>query len=262
MMNKLLIGAGIMFLSAAGSLLAADGASAHGYVEGSRGDLCVKGINLNCANAIPADTEHPGTFPQSGAPDGKFGSAGRPYEVLDEQTSTRWYKHGMSSGFHEFKWTIPAQHISDNYKYYITKPGWNPNQPLTRDSFDLTPFCSVDDKGKSPGNPTHGCTIPARTGYHVILALWQVDYTGNTFYSLIDGNFDGQTTPGTGGGTTDPGTGGTTDPSTGTAAAWSLTKVYNYGDLVSYNGSTWKAKWYTQGQAPGTTGQYGVWEKQ
>ncbi|MFE2873986.1 carbohydrate-binding protein [Embleya sp. NPDC059259] len=29
--------------------------------------------------------------------------------------------------------------------------------------------------------------------------------------------------------------------------------------MVSYQGHTYRAKWWTQGEVPGTTGQWGVW---
>lgn len=41
---------------------------------------------------------------------------------------------------------------------------------------------------------------------------------------------------------------------------WGRTDVYNTGDTVSWEGHSWKAKWWTQGDEPGTTGQWGVWE--
>lgn len=41
--------------------------------------------------------------------------------------------------------------------------------------------------------------------------------------------------------------------------AWDRAKVYNGGELVSHNGHKWTAKWWTQGEEPGTTGQWGVW---
>ena len=54
----------------------------------------------------------------------------------------------------------------------------------------------------------------------------------------------------------------TTTPPGGTctAAEWSSTAVYTAGNEVSHNGHTWKAKWWTQGEEPGTTGEWGVWE--
>ncbi|WP_299004168.1 immunoglobulin-like domain-containing protein [uncultured Shewanella sp.] len=40
---------------------------------------------------------------------------------------------------------------------------------------------------------------------------------------------------------------------------WSSTSVYNANDTVSYAGQTWTAQWWTQGEEPGTTGEWGVW---
>lgn len=45
-----------------------------------------------------------------------------------------------------------------------------------------------------------------------------------------------------------------------TEPAWSSSAVYGGGNIVSFNGHAWKAKWWTQGEVPGTTGQWGVWE--
>ncbi|MFI6983411.1 carbohydrate-binding protein, partial [Embleya sp. NPDC050154] len=44
-----------------------------------------------------------------------------------------------------------------------------------------------------------------------------------------------------------------------TAPAWNANTVYTNGNVVSYNGHTYRAKWWTQGEVPGTTGQWGVW---
>ncbi|MFF3060847.1 carbohydrate-binding protein [Streptomyces sp. NPDC057909] len=54
----------------------------------------------------------------------------------------------------------------------------------------------------------------------------------------------------------------TTPPPGGncTAAAWSSSAVYTAGNTVSYGGHTWKAKWWTQNETPGTTGEWGVWQ--
>jgi chitinase len=45
------------------------------------------------------------------------------------------------------------------------------------------------------------------------------------------------------------------------ANAWNSETVYIEGDQVSHNGSTWKAGWWTRGEEPGTTGEWGVWSK-
>ena len=46
---------------------------------------------------------------------------------------------------------------------------------------------------------------------------------------------------------------------TGTLASWESTKVYTSPDKVVYNGLTYKAKWWTQGDVPGSE-SYGPWE--
>ncbi|MFI5891075.1 ExeM/NucH family extracellular endonuclease [Actinoplanes sp. NPDC051513] len=54
----------------------------------------------------------------------------------------------------------------------------------------------------------------------------------------------------------DPVIAGLTLPS---APAWNKSKIYNSGDLVYYNGSTWRALWWTLNQKPGDP--YGPWEE-
>jgi chitinase len=44
-----------------------------------------------------------------------------------------------------------------------------------------------------------------------------------------------------------------------TNPAWSAGTVYVGGDRVTHNSQTWRAKWWTQGEEPGTTGPDGVW---
>ncbi|MFF0791844.1 carbohydrate-binding protein [Streptomyces spiralis] len=78
------------------------------------------------------------------------------------------------------------------------------------------------------------------------------------------GTTSGGTTSGgtTSGGTTSGGTtsGGSSGGSTCTIAAWNSSQVYTGGNAVSWNGHNWKAKWWTQGEEPGTTGEWGVWQ--
>ena len=47
-----------------------------------------------------------------------------------------------------------------------------------------------------------------------------------------------------------------------TVPAWNTTATYWARDLVSHEGREWMAKWWTQGEEPGTTGQWGVWSDQ
>ncbi|MGL6001053.1 MAG: glycosyl hydrolase family 18 protein [Plesiomonas sp.] len=43
-------------------------------------------------------------------------------------------------------------------------------------------------------------------------------------------------------------------------AAWTATKAYTTGEKATYNGATWQAQWWTQGEVPGSN-QYGAWKK-
>src|ERR1044071_4739789 len=43
------------------------------------------------------------------------------------------------------------------------------------------------------------------------------------------------------------------------AAPWNAGTVYTQGHVASHNGQNWTAQWWTQGETPGTTGQWGVW---
>nr|WP_305885231.1 family 20 glycosylhydrolase [Lentzea sp. HUAS12] len=54
-------------------------------------------------------------------------------------------------------------------------------------------------------------------------------------------------------------TGGGPGPGPCTQPAWERGKVYTGGNVVSHNGRKWTAQWWTQGEEPGTTGQWGVW---
>ncbi|WP_329611616.1 hypothetical protein [Kitasatospora herbaricolor] len=54
-------------------------------------------------------------------------------------------------------------------------------------------------------------------------------------------------------------TGTATAPACSTAS-WDGTHVYTGGNTVSWKGHRWSAKWWTLGEEPGTTGQWGVWQ--
>lgn len=51
---------------------------------------------------------------------------------------------------------------------------------------------------------------------------------------------------------------GNTDPSND---EWSATKIYTGGEIVTYKGKQYKAKWWTQGDKPDESGAYGPWEE-
>ncbi|MBM5573049.1 N-acetylglucosamine-binding protein GbpA [Deefgea sp. CFH1-16] len=180
------------------SLLATSiGAFAHGYMTEptSRAYLCKIGGNNQCGAVQwePQSIEAPSGFPAQGPADGKIASAGHiQFSELDAQTSDRWTKRDIKAGPQNMSWFFTANHTTRNWRYYITQQDWNPNQPLTRAAFDLKPFCEVDGGMQKPNPQTsHLCTVPQRTGYQVILGVWEVGDTVNSFYNVVDVMFDG-----------------------------------------------------------------------
>ncbi|WP_240313997.1 carbohydrate-binding protein, partial [Vibrio cholerae] len=52
---------------------------------------------------------------------------------------------------------------------------------------------------------------------------------------------------------------GDTTPPTQPENAWDKSKTYTAGAVVTHKGKSWTAQWWTQGEEPGTTGEWGVW---
>ncbi|MHA6482363.1 lytic polysaccharide monooxygenase [Paenibacillus sp. strain BS8-2] len=183
------------------ALAIADKASAHGYMTSpaSRSLLCSQAENQNCG-AIqyePQSVEGIGGFPASGPADGKLAGAGH-YAELDQQSANRWKKVDLKGGSNTFTWTLTANHITEKWDYYITKIGWDPSKPLTRDQLESKPFCTIDGGNKQPSKSvSHTCNVPTdRTGYHIILGVWEIGDTVNAFYQAVDVNLSqGGTTP-------------------------------------------------------------------
>ncbi len=179
---------------AAAVLLAVSPAQAHGYVSGAvvARVAAPQNTGLGAVAYEPQSLEAPKGFPQSGPADGKLASAGGLFGgVLDQQTSDRWYKNPITTGPLMLSWTFTAPHKTSEWRYYITKPGWNPNAPLTRSEFTLLATVPHDGSAAS-SNPNHTITIPADyRGYHVIYAVWDIADTSNAFYNVIDVQISG-----------------------------------------------------------------------
>ena len=172
----------------------------HGYVLSpeSRSYSCKTGLNTGCGGVQyePQSIEGPDgspRFPIGGPEDGTIAAAGSPlWSTLNAQSPSRWYKHDFGSGYQSFEWRFTANHVTNDWRYFITKPDWNPSELLTRDQFDLVPFCEYDGgQVRPPMTITHNCFVPEREGYHVVLAVWDVGDTAASFYNMIDVSFNG-----------------------------------------------------------------------
>ncbi|PGB02419.1 chitin-binding protein [Bacillus toyonensis] len=188
-----------------GTTLLPQNAYAHGFVEkpGSRSALCSPtygALNVNCGSVMyePQSLEAPKGFPQAGPVDGQIASAGGKFGgILDQQTADRWFKNTITGGENTFTWKFTAPHLTSKWHYYITKIGWNPNKALTRADFE--PIGTVQHDGSAASNNVaHKINVPTdRSGYHVILAVWDVADTANAFYNVIDVNLINNVKPDT-----------------------------------------------------------------
>ncbi|MEV4971603.1 lytic polysaccharide monooxygenase auxiliary activity family 9 protein [Streptomyces scopuliridis] len=191
------IGAAVVGLAVAGvSLLATGSASSHGYTDSpiSRQKLCANGTVTNCGNIQwePQSVEGPKGFPAAGPADGKICSGGLgQFAQLDDPRGGAWPTTKVSSGqSYNFRWQFTARHATTDFKYYITKNGWNSNAPLTRAALDSQPFLTVPyNNQQPPATLSHSGTLPSKSGRHLILAVWTIADTGNAFYACSDVQF-------------------------------------------------------------------------
>ncbi|MBF7142118.1 MULTISPECIES: N-acetylglucosamine-binding protein GbpA [Pseudomonas] len=187
-------------------------AAAHGYLSypPSRAALCQQGLNANCG-AAQYEPQSVGEtdkgFPALGPADGQLASGGKSLgSSLDVQSAGRWTKTELAERDVTFDWQFTAAHPATKFEYYITRQGWNPNEPLTRAALDAEPFCSFDTGnqvpiegaagGSGPLKNKHACTLPAdRTGYHVVYGIWTVGDTAAAFYNVADVDITAETGP-------------------------------------------------------------------
>lgn len=243
-------------------------ASAHGYVQDppSRAYLCSIGAVQNCG-AIqwePQSVEGPGNFPQAGPADGNLCAGGNErFSELDDPRNGNWPATDVRSGERvTFEWHNTARHATANWRYYITKPSWSPTEPLTRADLVLDPFLVVDGHGEQPGSIVqHTATLPDRSGRQMVYAVWEIADTANAFYQCIDLDFGGSNDGGNGdtgnGDGNGDNNGGENNPGTCDAPAWQPGNVYTEGDVVTYQGHEWRAKWWTESRPSGA--QWGPW---
>jgi chitin-binding protein len=168
----------------------------HGYTTSptSRAKFCADRVVQNCGQIQyePQSTEGPKGFPGAGPADGKLCSAGlSQFNELNDQRGGAWPTTKLTSGAnYTFRWHLTAAHATTDFKYYITKQGWNQNVPLTRSALELTPFLTVPYNGSRPGSDVaHSGNLPTRSGRHMILAVWTIADTANAFYQCSDVQF-------------------------------------------------------------------------
>ncbi len=124
-----------------------------------------------------------------------------------------WPTVPMTSGQRNFVWNISwGPHFSDTeeFRYWITRSDfvWQTGRALSFSDFEEQPFCTLTYNDANPnGNPnvipnpgaatfTTRCTVPQRSGRHVIYAEWGRNlWTYERFHGFIDAQFSGSPQP-------------------------------------------------------------------
>ena len=213
-------------------ILPAAPASAHGWITNppSRQDQCATRTVSDCG-----DIQYE---PQSvEAPKGSRScSGGSRFTVLDNE-GKGWRVSSIGSSA-SFTWRNTAMHRTLNWQYYVDG---NLHQTFNGNA------------AQPPQTVTHQLTgLPG--GRHKVLGVWNIYDTQMAFYACVDVNIGGG---GGGGGPTNP---PNPPPSGNCGSAWSSSAVYTGGANVSHRGRAYTARWWTQGEEPGTTGEWGVWQ--
>ncbi|WP_221178584.1 lytic polysaccharide monooxygenase auxiliary activity family 9 protein [Pseudomonas brassicacearum] len=134
--------------------------------------------------------------------DGLIASGGHTADAraLLNATGSHWKKHNVRPGPFNVIWEYRQVHKTRRWSYWITKVGWNPDEPLARKHFEDEPvevFLNTFRPYYAPGSDVlyprpihqHTMTLPDRKGYHVLLAVWDVANTAAAFYQVIDLDF-------------------------------------------------------------------------
>lgn len=203
-------------------------ASAHGWIENppSRQQHCAARRVNNC-NGLEFE-------PQSvEAPKGSMlCSGGSRFTVLDNENNG-WPVTNIPRTV-TLNWRLTAAHATSTWEYFV----------------DGRLVKTINDGGARPPFAVSHTLTGLPTGRHKIFARWNIADTAMAFYNCIDVNVGGT---GPGPSPTPP------QPGTCTSPAWQASAVYLGGQTVAHNRHHWQAKWWTTGEEPGTTGEWGVW---
>ncbi|MFI1993888.1 lytic polysaccharide monooxygenase [Actinoplanes sp. NPDC020271] len=227
------------------TLVIASPALAHGYVSSppSRQAQCASGAVADCG-AIqfePQSVEAP-----KGSKQCNGGNAG--FTVLNDN-SRSWPATSVGTSV-KFNWVLTARHRTASWVYYV-------------DGTEVATF--NDDNAIPEATVSHTVDVSKFSGKHTVLAVWNIGDTANAFYSCVDVNIggSGSSTPTTAPTTVAPTKAPTTAPTTvaptataTTAAptatatssaassgnAWAPGVSYKTGDVVTYNGVSYKCR--------------------
>lgn len=120
----------------------------------------------------------------------------RGYDLArSDWTATPWTP--SADGRYEFRYHATAPHATQYLRFYLTRPGFDPaTRPL--EWRDLEPVAEVPRTQivTTPnGRYVVRLNLPARSGRHILYAIWQRSDSQEAFYSCSDVTFGTAVTP-------------------------------------------------------------------
>ncbi|UTH76259.1 lytic polysaccharide monooxygenase [Chromobacterium sp. IIBBL 290-4] len=156
-------------------------------LDGTEGMYNWNGINQN----------PPGDKHQAVVSDGQLCGGGQSTFRSFNLPRQDWKSSRMvpdANGNFEFIYRATAPHATKYFRFYITKNGWNPAQPLKWSDLEL--FGAINGNPPQDANKRYHMTLklpPGKTGPHIIYNVWKRSDSEEAFYSCSDVVFDGNT---------------------------------------------------------------------
>ncbi len=128
-------------------------------------------------------------------PDGKLCSGAKELFKGMDLARNDWHTTMIapdSSGNFEFVFIATAPHSTEYFRFYVTKDGYNPLEPLKWSDLEEPPFCTIEEVILDNGRYRMNCPFPqGKSGKHVLYTIWQRDDSQEAFYTCTDVEFMG-----------------------------------------------------------------------
>ncbi|WP_233492976.1 lytic polysaccharide monooxygenase [Chromobacterium sp. ATCC 53434] len=143
----------------------------------------------------------PGDNHQSVVPDGTLCAGGQDKFKGFNLARADWPATNIvpdANGNFEFIYNASAPHATKYFKFYVTKNGWNPSQPLKWSDLEPAPFATYNGTPPLDANKRYHMTMKlptGKTGQHIIFNVWKRADSEEAFYSCSDVKFSDDGTP-------------------------------------------------------------------